>query len=102
MNCGSDCGIIAIEILTGLPGLAGPAGPQGEQGIQGEQGPAGPSGTLGNVIGDVSQASEGQNVRLTVTGIQSRSVADTLPATSQILYYTGAQWEPTTLTAGTY
>ena len=42
MSCNSDCGIIAIELLTGAPGI--PGGPQGPVGPQGPQGNAGTPG----------------------------------------------------------
>jgi len=102
MSCASDCGIIAVELLTGMPGLTGPAGPQGPQGEPGPQGPQGATGSLGDTTGDITQTPEIGVVRITVTGIQSKAVSATTPTASQALIYTGSQWEPTTLTAGTY
>jgi hypothetical protein len=91
-GCG-DCGTIVIELLTGMPGLPG---------SQGEQGPQGPPGDLTSLHGDVTLSTDEIGSVATVVGIQSNPISDSTPASNQALVWNGAEWVPTTLSAGTY
>jgi hypothetical protein len=90
MSCQTECNIVAVELLTGIPGVAGPAGPQGAP------------GTLTSLHGDVALTTDEVGTVATVTGIQTIPVSAVAPADAQFLMYNGVRWAPTTLSAGTY
>jgi len=93
MSCATECGIVAIELLTGIPGPIGPQGPQGPQGAPGD---------LTSLSGDVA-LSEGEfGPVATVTGIQTIPISEVAPTGAQFLQYNGIRWAPTTFDAGTY
>jgi hypothetical protein len=93
MSCNSDCGLIAVELLTG---------PQGIQGPKGDQGPQGPPGSLTSVHGDLTLTADQQGSVAVVTGIQTIPVSEVPPSGTQFLMYNGIRWTPTTFDAGTY
>jgi len=93
MSCQTECNLVAVELLTGIPGVAGPAGPQGPQGLPGD---------LTSLHGDVALTTDEVGTVATVTGIQTIPVSAVAPADAQFLMYNGVRWAPTTLDAGTY
>jgi hypothetical protein len=93
MSCANECGVVAIELFTGIQGIQGNTGPQG---------PQGPPGSLTSVSGDLSLVAGGTGSVATVTGIQSEPVAATPPSPNQFLAYNGTQWVPSTFSAGYY
>ena len=93
MSCANECGIVAVELLTGIPGIQGPVGPQGPQGAPGD---------LTSLSGDVVLSVGPMGSVATVTGIQTTPVSEVPPAGAQFLVYDGFRWIPTTFDAGTY
>jgi hypothetical protein len=93
MSCNNECGIVAVELLTGIPGPTGPVGPQGPQGAPGD---------LTSLHGDVELSVDQQGSLATVTGIQTIPVSEVAPTGTQFLQYNGIKWVPTTFDAGTY
>lgn len=93
MSCASECGVLAVELLTG---------PRGFKGEKGDQGPQGPPGSLTSVFGDLILVETPDGSRAVVQGLQNHSISNIAPSTNQALVWDGAQWIPTTLTAGTY
>jgi len=93
MSCANECGIVAVELLTGIPGPTGPTGPQGPQGAPGD---------LTSLSGDVELAVGEFGSVATVTGIQTIPVSEVAPTGTQFLQYNGIRWAPTTFDAGTY
>ena len=93
MSCQTECGIVAVELLTGIPGPTGP---------QGIQGPQGAPGDLTSLHGDVVLTTDQLGVVATVTGIQTIPVSEVAPSGAQFLIYNGVKWTPTTFDAGTY
>jgi hypothetical protein len=93
MSCDNSCGPLVVTLLTGAPGLTGPTGPAG---------PQGPPGSLTSITGDLSLAAGQTQTVATVTGIQSKPVADTAPTNNQLFQFNGTAWVPVNYTAGTY
>lgn len=93
MSCVSECGVLAVELLTG---------PRGFKGDKGDQGPQGPPGSLTSVYGDLELQDTPEGSRAVVQGLQNHSISDTVPTSNQALVWNGTAWTPTTLTAGTY
>lgn len=83
-------------ILPVSGGSVGPTGPTGVKGATGVTGPSGatgatgPAGSVSNLSGDVTGA-PGSN---TVTKIQGRNVANTAPASGEVLKWNGSAWAP--------
>jgi hypothetical protein len=90
MSCQTECNIVAVELLTGIPGVPGPQGPQGAP------------GNLTSLHGDVALTTDEVGTVATVTGIQTVPVSAVAPVDAQFLMYNGVRWAPTTLSAGTY
>jgi len=93
MSCATECGIVAIELLTGIPGPTGPQGPQRPQGAPGD---------LTSLSGDVELTAGEFGAVATVIGIQTIPVSVVAPTGTQFLQYNGIRWAPTTFDAGTY